>query len=405
MIGDARIVALGEGTHGTREFFQMKHRLSEFLAVEMGFTLFAIEANMPEAYRINEYVLTGKGDPKALLRGLYFWTWDTQEVLDLILWMRRFNESGRGRVQFLGFDMQFGELAMRNLRAFVGDFDPDYTKDLEAVYQKLDDYWGSGDRMRAARELPDEEKGTRARGAWQVVEHLEASRAAYQKRIDADRIDHAIQDARIAAQAAELMARGGGYRDQCMAENVAWILDHAPKGSKIALWAHNGHVAKQPGWMGAHLADRYGEALFVAGFASHAGRYTAIQPGLGLVADNELIPSEPGSLEWRLHETGVPRLVLDLRQASKDNPESSWLRRPHDFRAIGAIAIDQQFFPIVAPDAFDALIYFDQTHASACFRRAGRPGGERLSRKGDCRVGGAELELGSAQPTNSMRMS
>ncbi len=150
VIGDARIVALGEGTHGTREFFQMKHRLTEFLAAEKGFTLFAIEANMPEANRVNEYVLTGKGNPKQLLGGLYFWTWDTQEVLDLILWMRQFNQSGRGRLQFLGFDMQFGELAMRNTRAFVADFDPDYTKDLEDVYRKLDDYWGSVDLVRGA---------------------------------------------------------------------------------------------------------------------------------------------------------------------------------------------------------------------------------------------------------------
>jgi erythromycin esterase len=105
LIGDARIVALGEATHGTSEFFGMKHRLTEFLVTELGFTLFAVEANMPEAYRVNEYVLTGKGDPKELLRGMYSWTWDTQEVLDMILWMRRFNESGKGRVQFLGFDM------------------------------------------------------------------------------------------------------------------------------------------------------------------------------------------------------------------------------------------------------------------------------------------------------------
>ncbi len=209
-----------------------------------------------------------------------------------------------------------------------------------------------------------------------MVEHLEATRVSYQKKVDADRIKRAIQDARIAAQAADLIARGGGYRDQCMAENVAWILDHAPKGSKIVLWAHNGHVAKQPGWMGAHLADRYGDALFVAGFASHAGQYTAIQPGLGLVDNNELAPSEPGSLEWRLHEMGLPRLVLDLRLASKDAPESSWLRRLHDFRAIGTVALDRQFFPIVVPDAYDALIYFDQTHPSACFRRAWRPGAE-----------------------------
>ncbi len=371
LIGDARIVALGEATHGTREFFRMKHRLTEFLAAEMGFTLFAIEANMPEAYRINEYVLTGKGDPKELLRGLYFWMWDTREVLDLVLWMRRFNESGRGRVQFLGFDMQFGELAMSNTRAFVAEHDPEYAKELEAAYRELDEYWGAPDLVRAARELPAEEKAARARGAWRVVEHLEASRPGYREKADADRVERAIQDARIAAQAAELMSRGAGYRDRCMAENVEWILDRAPKGSKIVLWAHNGHVARQPGWMGAHLAERYGNAQVVVGFASHAGRYTAIQPGLGLVSDNEMTPSAPGSLEWRLHETSLPRLVLDLRGASSDAPESSWLRRTHEMRSIGTVAMDRQFFPIVAPDAYDVLIYFDQTHASASFRARG----------------------------------
>ncbi len=77
IIGDAHIVGLGEATHGTAEFFRMKHRLVEFLASEKGFTIFAIEANMPEAYRVNDFVLNGKGDPKALLRGMYFWTWDT----------------------------------------------------------------------------------------------------------------------------------------------------------------------------------------------------------------------------------------------------------------------------------------------------------------------------------------
>ena len=77
LIGSARIVALGEGTHGTREFFQMKHRLTEFLASEMGFTIFSIEANMPEAYRVNDFVLTGEGDPKKLIAGMYFWTWNT----------------------------------------------------------------------------------------------------------------------------------------------------------------------------------------------------------------------------------------------------------------------------------------------------------------------------------------
>jgi erythromycin esterase-like protein len=126
VIGDVRIVALGEATHGTREFFQLKHRLVEFLAAEMGFTIFSIEANMPEAYRLNDYVLHGRGDPKQLLKGLYFWTWDTQEVLDMILWMRQFNESGKGRLEFTGFDMQTPTVAMEIVREFVAKVDPEY---------------------------------------------------------------------------------------------------------------------------------------------------------------------------------------------------------------------------------------------------------------------------------------
>jgi erythromycin esterase-like protein len=130
MIGDARIVSLGEATHGTREFFQLKHRMLEFLATEMGFTIFSIEANMPEAYRLNDYVLNGKGDPTELIKGMYFWTWDTQEVLDMVRWMREFNKSGKGRVQFTGFDMQTPDVAADIVRDFVDKNDAEYAVSL-----------------------------------------------------------------------------------------------------------------------------------------------------------------------------------------------------------------------------------------------------------------------------------
>lgn len=84
LIGDARIVALGEPTHGSHEVFQMKHRLLEFLVEELGFSVFSIEANMPESFRLNEYVLGGQGDPSALIRGMYFWTWSTEEVREMV---------------------------------------------------------------------------------------------------------------------------------------------------------------------------------------------------------------------------------------------------------------------------------------------------------------------------------
>jgi len=133
IIGSARIVTLGEATHGSREFFQLKHRLLEFLATEMGFTIFSIEANMPEAYRLNDYVLNGTGDPAQLLRGMYFWTWDTEEVLDMIRWMREFNKSGKGRVQFTGFDMQFPNVAAETARDFVARYDPDYLETVRSA--------------------------------------------------------------------------------------------------------------------------------------------------------------------------------------------------------------------------------------------------------------------------------
>lgn len=127
IIGDARIVSLGEATHGTREFFQLKHRMLEFLVKEKGFTIFSIEANMPEAYRLNDYVLNGNGDPATLIKGMYFWTWSTEEVLDMVMWMREFNKSGKGHLQFTGFDMQTPDVAAGIVSDFVAKVESDYS--------------------------------------------------------------------------------------------------------------------------------------------------------------------------------------------------------------------------------------------------------------------------------------
>ncbi len=145
-IGSARIVSLGEATHGTREIFQMKHRLTEFLATELGFTIFSIEANMPEAYRVNDYVLHGKGDPKALLNGMYFWTWNTEEVLGMIEWMRQFNASGKGRIQFTGFDMQTVRVAVEIVEDLLRKVDAEYATKVRPVYQD-----GGQPKTRASR--------------------------------------------------------------------------------------------------------------------------------------------------------------------------------------------------------------------------------------------------------------
>ena len=93
ILSNRRIVGMGESTHGSHEFFAMKHRMLEFLVKQMGFRVFAIEANFTECRAINDYVLYGKGDAKKVIGGMYFWTWNTQEVLDMVSWMRQFNQS------------------------------------------------------------------------------------------------------------------------------------------------------------------------------------------------------------------------------------------------------------------------------------------------------------------------
>lgn len=95
IVGDAEIVGLGEATHGTKEFFQMKHRLTEYLASSAGFTVFAIEAGMPEADMINDFVLGGPGNIRELMKELSVF-WNTKEVESMIEWMRAFNTSGKG---------------------------------------------------------------------------------------------------------------------------------------------------------------------------------------------------------------------------------------------------------------------------------------------------------------------
>jgi erythromycin esterase-like protein len=133
LIGDARIVSLGESTHGSREIFQMKHRLLEYLASELGFTIFSIEANMPESYRLNDYVLRGVGDADKLIAGMYFWTWNTLEVKDMVEWMRRFNQAGR-HVEFTGFDMQTPDVAMKEVLQFLERADDEQFKTARAAY-------------------------------------------------------------------------------------------------------------------------------------------------------------------------------------------------------------------------------------------------------------------------------
>lgn len=364
-VGGARLVALGESTHGTREFFRLKHRLVRCLVEELGFTSFAIEASMPEAERLNRYVLTGEGDPAALVAGMYFWTWKTEEVLDLVLWMRRHNEQG-GHVEFHGFDMQFPGLAMRTVLDLAQDRAPGLAGEAAASYG------GLRALAQAARDS--------GIGSLTVPEDLRAGIAAVGPRLDAERdqlaaavgdsaVDWARHCARLVEQYVEMTGGDAATRDRCMAENVDWLLDRAGPGARMALWAHNGHVSRA-GYgagdsMGTFLSRRHGTGYLACGLLFGAGTYTAWHPGGGerrpTVGAFGTSPAAPGSVEWACGRTGLARLALDLRRAGRGSPDSGWLWEPAEMRSIGAMALDDGFTSGVPGEHYDVIFYLQDS--------------------------------------------
>ncbi|MCG3137286.1 MAG: hypothetical protein HJJLKODD_01129 [Phycisphaerae bacterium] len=358
MIGNARIVALGEVTHGTKEIFQMKHRLVEYLVKEMGYTIFAIEANMPESYKMNDYVLSGAGDPREILNGMYFWTWNTREVLSMVEWMREFNAAGKGPIEFVGFDMQTPNVAMQIVLDFMREHDSESLASAETSYQMVRQareastgQWGP-----SPEQLPLWRSAEEAAAA--VFKHLENNRVKLQGDRPVKEFDWIIQNARVVLQCCQMNTSEVG-RDQSMAENVRWILQQNPQ-AKLVIWAHNGHVNRLASTMGYELAKWYGEDYRVVGFTANRGEYTALLQGVGLQA-NPLQPGDTGTIELFLQSTGLPLLLLDLRQAEAGSATSGWLRQEMDMRSIGALAQEMQFFPVVVTDLYDLLIYLDQT--------------------------------------------
>jgi erythromycin esterase len=353
----ARIVGLGEGTHGTREFFQMKHRLIRWLVEREGFSIIAIEDRLGHVRQLNEYVLTGRGDPRSLLSGLYH-VWQTEEVLALIEWMRAYNASGRGRrVEFWGFDIQSPHHATDSVRAFVTRADPELLPQFEREFTEAGDMWRSRGTIQDIAKLQ----------AWRpaaerVLSHLTANRDRYLARFDTAQVEWAIEYARLVQQEIAGNTPGGVPRDSSMALTVSWIARRRP-GAKLVLWAHNGHVGRRAEQMGAYLAREYGDAYRPLGFALGEGRYMAV----GIRGDETrswpAIPAPAGSVESALGATGLPIFALDLR-ATRGVADGKWLLEPHDFRSIGSGPVDDQFVTARVAAEFDFLIYVDRTTPS-----------------------------------------
>ena len=372
VIGDARIVAMGEETHGTREFFQLKHRMLEYLVEKKGFTIFAMEADWPESLSINEYVVNGTGDAQSALDQLYFWTWNTEEVKELVQWMRKYNEDPKHakKIKFSGFDMQLAHVAARNVLNYLERVDPEQAKAAARVLAPVSD----AEREKAAKARPGalwegEEDRVRV-----LLRQFESEKAKYVQASSEEEWVIAQHNLEIVRQAVELYSikKQGNVspRDRAMAKNVKWILDQEGPSAKIMLWAHNGHVSAGMlgggGAMGKELRRMYGQEMVVCGMSFGEGSFQAIQPGTGLRQFTvEKAPED--SVDGVLAATGIPLFAVDLRRVPANGAAAKWLSKPQKMRSIGAVyseGLKNKAFTETTPRDFDVLFFVQRTTAA-----------------------------------------
>ena len=372
-VGDARIVALGEATHGTREIFQMKHRLIEYLVKEKGFTVFAIEANWPESQSIDRYIKTGAGNARDGLADMYFWTWQTEEVLAMVEWMRVYNQSAgeRSKLSFTSFDMQRYQVALDRVVSYIKKTKPSDLSAVESSYAKLREIGDDGQQN-------DVRFVDAATAAESVVKLIESRRDALTVASSAGAFREALQAARIVVQAARVRtpAIGNSYRDQMMASNVEWLVKEAFPKEKIVLWAHNGHVSVHKSDlfrpMGSWLREKFGDRIYILGFAMNKGdvRARALENGRMAGLTTSPVPASPaGTGSAVLSAVGLPMFFIDLKSTVNSDTLQAWLSQPHLFRGCGAIwnrddAANSNMGSATLSRSYDGLIFLEDSHAA-----------------------------------------
>lgn len=369
VVGDSRVVSLGEATHGTREFFQMKHRLVEFMVEKLGFTLFGIEANLTEARVVNDFVLHGRGDPAMALKGLYFWTWNTEEVLEMLRWMRRYNERAPvdKQVRFFGFDMQEPSVAFACLRDYLKQVDADLVREMETNVAPVVKVRGGNAGTATLR--ADIDKALR-----KIEQTMLHERTVYVERSSHIAYADARQDLDVLRQFLEMVSSERidalNARDRAMAQNVLSTLDRYPK-ARAALWAHNGHIATAPyaggavASMGMHLRQALGSQMLTLGFVFRQGEFQAYDgtPERRGLIPFRVEPSSAATLTEALAAAKTPIALLDLRTLPRTGPVASWFGDRQRTRQTGAVftPTDDSLVPEQISQSYDVLMFMEST--------------------------------------------
>ncbi|MEU5687724.1 erythromycin esterase [Streptomyces venezuelae] len=350
MVGDAKVVGLGEATHNSHEFFTVKHRILRYLVEKKGFRAFALEAPWSTGLRLDAYLLRGEGELKQIMdeefQGSYQF-WNNAEYRDLLQWMRAYNvKHPKDPVHFVGDDNGFagGELYDK-VSAYAAAERPELSAKLTELYQGLRPTTDADTYVEDYLSKPLAERKELAERTGRALNLLKQRSG---RGTDADARAWAIQHATAIHQMTTMYAfdwddpqavsAAMRYRDQVMAQNVAWWQQQT--GDKIALSAHNSHVALRtytarthPKVQGDFLREQLGRDYLSTGLTFDQGSFNALGQD-GAVHRFTVGPSAPGTTEHTLDRVRHRDYMVDLRTAPA--PARAWLAEPRTVKNIAA---------------------------------------------------------------------
>jgi len=387
-VGDARFVLIGEASHGTHEFYRLRAQITKRLIAEKGFNAVAVEADWPDAYRVNQYVRFESEDEDAVdaLAGFQrfpAWMWRNADVLDFVGWLRNHNEHRPSqRVGFYGLDLYSLHASIRAVLDFLDKVDPDAARRARYRYACFENFgedtqaYGYAASFGLSKSCESE-----AIGQWMEMRRRAADLAGRDGRVARDAFFFAEQNARLVKNAEEYYramfherVSSWNLRDSHMAETLDALTHHLGPKSKIVVWAHNSHLgdarATEMGQrgelnLGQLVRQRYEKDAVLVGFTTYHGTVTAASGWDGPAERKHVRPALPGSYESLFHETGTPNFLLLL--GGKEET-TSLLQEPRLERAIGVIYLPgservSHYFQAQLTGQFDVILHFDETRA------------------------------------------
>lgn len=397
LIGDARVVLIGESSHGTHEFYDARAEITKWLIEEKGFTAVAAEADWPDAYRVNRYVRGTGGDqsPEEALRGFQrfpAWMWRNTVVRDFVGWLRwhngRCTADGRRQTGFYGLDLYSLHRSMDEVIGYLEQVDPAAAARARARYACFDHSDGEDGQAYGYAAAFGAGPNCERQAVEQLIE-LQRNTAEYLRHDGEpaeDELFYAQQNA-ATVRNAEAYYRGmfrgrvtsWNMRDAHMAQTLTALLGHldrhgGPEPAKVVVWAHNSHVGDARATevsadgqltIGQLAREQFGEDCRLIGFSTYRGTVTAASDW-GSVAERKVVrPALAGSIEELLHETGKEAFIVAMHDGS---PAAGALEVVRLGRAIGVIYLPQterqsHYFHVRPSDQFDAMIHIDSTRA------------------------------------------